>query len=125
MRRDAVWLQRVERHRRFDYEIADSGAPQLGEIAADAQGGTQIARDGSDVRAAAAVHADPQQWPGVVQHLDRMNLDRSGLLRDGLARSNSVGGALAGDLQRAVCGGHLFNGTMKFLQRGINFLPWH
>ena len=64
---EAVVVELVERDGAGEGVGADARAAELREMAADAEGGADVAGEGADVRAAAAVDAELQQRPVVVQ----------------------------------------------------------
>ena len=110
---EAVVVELIERDGAGEGVGADARAAELGEMAADVQGGAEVAGEGADVGAAAAVDAELQQRPGVVQQLDGVDVDGAGRELHGLAATGEVVGAAAFDFERAERGGCCWIGPMK------------
>ena len=100
-------------------ETADPGAPQRGEVAAAAEGGTEVARERPDVGARRHGDLDVD-----VEHRDAVDVAGAGLADgeprhrdrargelDALAAAHPVVGALALDLDRADRARHLLDVT--------------
>ena len=80
-------------------ESADAGAPQRGEMPADAEGGADVAGQRPDVGTARTVHLDVDVdqvgGPSDVAHLEPVDTHGTGGQLDGLALAGELVGALA------------------------------
>ena len=88
-------------------EVADALATEIGEVGGGAEGGAEVAADGADVGALAAIDADGGAGPVEVEQLDAVDTDGAWGQFGLAAFSGEVVGALAGDLDGGDGGGDL------------------
>ena len=86
---------------RIDREFPDARAPKLREITANREPFAQIACDRTDVRAAAAVDFQFQEWVFEGEQIDRIDLNRARFQIDGLPIAHAIARAASANFDRA------------------------